>query len=393
MNTYGDIEDSLRTKKFLPIARHVWRLHKEVGWDVWEEASSSLRSVIEDIMRTRLTESIMTSKDLIEGKIAEEDAQKIITYTLFPPAILTRSDLQQGAMKLLHGESIDSSFILVDDMTEEIFTIINCHMEDGLPADFWFAGVKEDDELLDRRHMRLGYKLREIPKKTKNFTKCADACIDILKDVRNERTPQWATTPYHTAIIWLSCAINIISELSSYDSMGEMYDMINAQRVYKLPDYYAAMIPWSSTLQMMSMMKRRDFQLRMMGLFQSHRFSIKGVEDIGVEWMTKDHPELWDSAVERQWEMGVPMPIDSLNVKILGLKEPGKIPNSVFEKGEFNWDFPGTNRIKLENLGMDSREAIKGVNLDITHDTPSDYNVTPDNIISTKMGRDTKILK
>ncbi|MHA1270038.1 MAG: hypothetical protein ACTSPY_09660 [Candidatus Helarchaeota archaeon] len=391
VHTYGEIDDSLRTKKFLTIARHVWRIHQEIGLDVWNEAAASLRGAIEEIMRVRMTESIMTSKELMEGKITEPE--KVITYTIFPPAILTRSDLQQGAMKLLHGESIDSSFILVDDTSEEIFTIINCHMEDGLPADFWFAGVKEDDELLDRRHMRLGYKLREIPKRTKNLTKCAHACLDILKDVRNERTPQWSNSPYHSTIIWLSCAINIIAELSNYDSMGMMYDMINAERIYKLPDYYAAMIPWSSTLQMMSMMKRKDYQLRFMGLFQSHNFSVKGIEDIGVEWLKGSHPEIWNVAIERQWEAGIPMPVDSLNVEILGMKEPKRIPKSVYESGNFIWNYPGTNRIKLENLGMDSREAIRGVNLDINHETPSDYKVTPENIVSIKMGRDTKILK
>ncbi|MHA1694222.1 MAG: hypothetical protein ACTSUG_03095 [Candidatus Helarchaeota archaeon] len=391
LHTYGEIDDSLRTKKYLPIARHVWRMHQEIGWETWNKATKSLRQVIEEIMRVRMTESIMTSKELIDGKIKEPE--KVITYTIFPPAILTRSDLQQGAMKLLHGESIDSSFILVDDMSQEIFTIINCHMEDGLPADFWFAGVKEDDELLDRRHMKLGYKLREIPKRTKNLTKCAYACMDILKDVRNERTPQWSSSPYHSTIIWLSCAINIISELSNYDAMGLMYDMVNTERIYKLPDFYAAMIPWSSTLQMMSMMKRHDYQLRMMGLFQSHYFSIKGIEDIGVKWMRDEHPEIWHASIERQWDDGIPMPIDSLNVEILGSKEPKKIPKSVFESGVFEWKYPGTNRITPEKLGMDRSEAIRGVNLDITHETPSDYEVTSDNIVSLGMGRDTKIIK
>ncbi|MHA1232749.1 MAG: hypothetical protein ACTSRP_27430 [Candidatus Helarchaeota archaeon] len=390
-HTFGEIEDSLRTKRYLPIARHVWRIHQEIGWQAWNEASASLRGVIEDIMRVRMNESIMTSKDLIDGKLTEPE--KIITYTIFPPAVLTRSDLQQGTMKLLHGESIDCSFILVDDVSEEIFTIINCHMEDGLPADYWFAGTREDDELLDRRHMRLGYKLREIPKKTKNLTKCAYACIDILRDVRNERTPEWATSDYHTAIIWLSCAINIISELSNYDSMGLMYDMVNTERIYKLPDYYAAMIPWSTTLQMMSMMKRRDYILRMIGLFQNHTFSIKGIEDIGVKWMKDEHPEIWDAAIEKQWNEGVPLPVDSLDVEILGMKEPKKISKQIYESGIFEWKYPGTTRITAEGLGMDRMEAIKGVNLDITHETPSGYQVTPDNIVSKYMGRDTVILK
>ena len=99
-------------------------MHQEIGWETWNKATRSLREIIEEIMRVRMTESIMTSKELIDGKIKEPE--KVITYTIFPPAILTRSDLQQGAMKLLHGESIDSSFILVDDMSQKIFTIINC---------------------------------------------------------------------------------------------------------------------------------------------------------------------------------------------------------------------------------------------------------------------------
>ena len=42
--------------------------------------------------------------------------------------------------------------------------------------------IREADDILDRRHMKYGYKLREIPRRVKNMKKAAAMLEDILKD-------------------------------------------------------------------------------------------------------------------------------------------------------------------------------------------------------------------
>ena len=87
---------------------------------------------------------------------------------------MIRSDLGQGDMKLYYGESCSYSYILVMDTDREIKYILIAHMEDGISID-WYL-VSYDNELLECRYLKLGYKLKEISKKKQKILHKYDIC-------------------------------------------------------------------------------------------------------------------------------------------------------------------------------------------------------------------------
>ena len=106
---YADIPDTVRTKKFVPLARHLWNINKHIGYETILKMIEACPEYIYPELKERLDSTIRTAKAIIDGEIKEP--LKTITYTLFPPVISIRGDLGQGAMKLLFGESIDTTFV------------------------------------------------------------------------------------------------------------------------------------------------------------------------------------------------------------------------------------------------------------------------------------------
>ncbi|MHA1264638.1 MAG: hypothetical protein ACTSRS_05305 [Candidatus Helarchaeota archaeon] len=181
-------------------------VHREHGYELLRKMIQASVDFMYPQIKERLDATISSAKEIIDGKI--EDPSKIVTYTLFPPVISIRGDLAQGTNKLLFGESVDTTFVVLNDADQgKIFFMLNAHCEDGIPVDWWL--VKPDDELLDRRHMRLGYKIRDLPSKLKyNLTDCGGKLMEILKDVRNERAPQWSTSTYIIGMVWGGAKVN-----------------------------------------------------------------------------------------------------------------------------------------------------------------------------------------
>jgi hypothetical protein len=58
-----------------------------------------------------------------------------------------------------------------------------------------------------------------------------------LKDIRNERAPQWSLASYQTCVLWTSGMLNAIGEPSNYEALAFIHDGINAKN-FGLPDYY-----------------------------------------------------------------------------------------------------------------------------------------------------------
>ena len=190
---YGDIEDDMETKEFLLISKHVFKVFRQLGLDYMENALPKFRTVQYDVTKARWDNMIYTGKQILEGKISEDQATKMFLYTI-PHVITVRSDLQVGTNKLLYGDSTDVSFAIVNDYTNELLFVFNGHLESGVPTDWWIAGL--NDDLMERRHLKYGVKLRSIPAKTKNLMKSAKWLEDVLLDVRIERTPYYSHSLY-----------------------------------------------------------------------------------------------------------------------------------------------------------------------------------------------------
>ncbi|MHA1231226.1 MAG: hypothetical protein ACTSRP_08300 [Candidatus Helarchaeota archaeon] len=381
--TYGDIPDSIRTKPFWPLGRIFWKLFQEYGLEFWNNQRKALigSEIIYKLIKERLNESIQTAKEVMEGKIKKP--WRVLTYTLFPPIVAIRSDTQQGTMRLLFGDSVDCTFVIIDDEYLETIFLLNCHLEDGIPVNWWF--VNSNDELLERRHIKLGYKLKDIPKKSKNLTQSAQNMISILKDVRNERTAYWSNSTYHISNIYITGAINSILELSNYAAYCQMWDGIATayKKFYNLHDYWFNFVPWPPLINALINAGRRKFAKRW-AAWTGNKLFINHIEDVILEWLKSDLPEIYESAFIKQWERGIEFPIQSLissQVLIENYKKTGIY--HIETKGP---------KIHLEDLGIDISDAFKGYYLRIDHNFKP-KKIDPSVIVSIGLGRNTKIIQ
>ncbi|NVM28134.1 MAG: hypothetical protein HWN65_04765 [Candidatus Helarchaeota archaeon] len=384
--TYGDIPDEIPTKPYTPLAKHIWKLHQEFGYDLQKRMIVASVDYMYAELKERLDTTISAAKAIIDGDI--KNPQKIVSYTLFPPVLSIRGDLAQGLNKLLFGESTDTTFVVLNDAEDgKIFFILNAHCEDGIPVDWWL--VKPDDDLLDRRHLRLGYKIRDLPAKIKfNFTDIGNKLQDILRDVRNERAPQWTNSTYIIGMVWGGAMANMLLERSSWEAFAGIWDGISAKKAYGMPDYWFAFVPWPPLINTMAIMGRKPFALRLAGLATGHQLYLQGLEKVGIDWLTNNFPEVWSVAIKKQLkETGIPPPSQTIECKLPKTKD-----KKTYKEGKFDWTYPNPDEfIQLDQLGVTFEDALEGVFTNITHESEGPF--THDNVISIGLGKNTKVLK
>lgn len=381
MHTYGEIPETSATKRFLPMIKYVYQLFRAFGFEYLQEIVEKLTGdVLYDIFKLRLNASIEFAKAVIDGRVTKPT--KTMSYAFFPPTITIRADLQQGTAKLLYGESNDISFVCLNDLSHEIFFVLNLHCEDGIPVDWWLAGPEED--LLERRHIKYGYKLREIVKRTSNLTKAGFSLIELLKDVRNERTPQWAGSNYLISMVWGAGALNMLNEVSSHEAMGLIYDGISMKRM--LGEYLFCYVPWPPLIETLTLMQRSVFITRLMGLGTGGFLYLTHIEQDARNKVREMTPEVLQYGCYGIWEGdGVPNPAMSL-----GCKPPNLREKKIYKNEKFDWFYPEGTRITLEDLQMNVEEALDGILTDLTQDFPIYQRFTRDHIISTGINLSTQ---
>jgi len=389
INTWAEIPKDLPGRNFLPLgANHIWNMYREMGYERVMELTSNLSTdFLYDAFKFRLDESIKTSKALMEGSL-ETAPEKTMTYMFFPAITSILTDLQQGLMKLVYGNSVDAAYVNVNDFTGELAYILNVHSEDGIPVDWWIIG--QDDEIMNRRHRKLGYKIRELPKKSKGIVQCGERIKDILRDIRNERAPQWIGSEYLIAMAYGSATIELYAEQSNYESFKSIWSGLNSKRIYGLPDYWFTYVPMPSILQLFSLSERAEFIRKMAGLTTKGKFYLQHVEAEGKRNLKENFPELFELGIERVLEeMGIPLPAATLGVKAPNLKK-----KETWNKEKFEWIYPSKARFfKAEDVGMSIDEACSGILFDVDEKTPIDKKLSRSDIISTGIGRNTKLWK
>jgi hypothetical protein len=380
MHTYGEMPDSLYLKPFLPLLSFLWRVYKEQGWKGVDNYEKMGNRAIYDFFETRLNESIYTVKDVLDGKI--EHPENVMSYIIMIPSLVIRSDLVIGAQRLFGGDSNDITFATVHDYNAEILVLLNCHIENGIPVDWYMIG--QDDEILDRRHMKYGYKLREIPQRTKDMTKASQMLVDVLKDIRNERMPQWANAEYQVSTVVSSWAINLMCIPSNYESIAETYDGRASKEAYGLPDYTFSLYPFPSALNMFFLKGRPQFCKVLASITTNMDFYIQPFEANNLALIRTRVPDLFSVYKRMVEEEGVPFPSQTLNSKYPNIKS--KDLNIRFDKA-----YPPGNFLKPADLGLTLEEFLEGVLLDINDET-APQKIEASKIKSTGIGRNTHLL-
>ena len=362
--TYGDIPDTFPTKVYLPLGENILQHFLELGFDQYNKMINdpdvAFFKNCAEFLNEKFKIAVQSAKKVISGEI--KDPENVITTWFFPPVLYVRSDLQVGTTKLIYGDSTDITFVAVNDFNHELELLLNGHMENGIPVDWWY--ILGGDEVFERRHIKLGLKLREIPKKTKNFTKSGGRILDILRDVRNERTPQWADSHYIICMIWICGAANMFTEASNWNALAAAWDGVNSKRIYGLPDIQFLFYPWPPIGQIMYMMRRPDFTAKMTGLLTSHKLLIYGFEPKMIQFFKQNIPRIWEILNRNLKERGVPTP-----KMTLGCKPPDK---KMLKNGKFDWVYPEGTRIMPYEWGLTDEEIIGGIYTDIDHETPEE---------------------
>jgi hypothetical protein len=298
-------------------------------------------------------------------------------------------DMQNLSTKMIYGPSTDISFACLSDMDRDLVFIMNLHVEESTPEDYWFLMKSEEPEIFNRRHMKLGIRLRDIGKKIKDNVEAARRIREILIDYRNEQTPQWAASTYYICIFFMVGASNMAMELSNWNALGEIWDGVNAASRYGLPDCIFNYEPLPPILNMMFQLERPHWTDRLTKALMDNHLYWNYIEKEILEHVKSHDYELYDYFIRYfsyQLERGIPFPVQSQQAKLpVYNKETGDWERMGFE-------FPEGPRIDYKKLGLSFEEAIGGVLFDITHKTPV-QEVTRENIISLGHGLQTKYLR
>jgi len=392
-HTFGEIADEIPTKYHLPLGANIWQLFKDNGWEWLKYFFTQFGKTIYDLAKIRLNESIETAREVIDGKIPPAQADKTLTFAFFPVVLAIRSDLQQGTMKLLFGESADTTFLFLHDFQDgDAQFALNLHMEDGIPVDWWLIG--QDDEFFDRRHLKLGYRLREMPKRSKDLDQAATRIIDTLRDARNERTPQWNDSAYSLVVTWCSAGLNMVLEASSFEVLGSMFDGIASKIGYGMKDHWFnwwPTPPLAGSFAYGGLSGKPKFLDLMSGLFTEQRLYLHPTEQEAHPLINKLVPECF-SFMRNKWEQkGMLMPYQTYGRIPPDMKNKNIFKKADAEPGLLESKYPDdpAGRLKLDDLGLSFEEVLEGVYLDITKDSRK-ADVSPKKIISRKHGRYTE---
>ncbi|MHA1379553.1 MAG: hypothetical protein ACTSRG_14360 [Candidatus Helarchaeota archaeon] len=380
---YSDIPDDMITKQCFPMGRHLWRVYSELGPRYLMKWHMKYASSITELMEERLNSSVLTGKAMIEDRIKEPS--KTLSFQFFPSFNMLRVDLLSGAMKQLFSESADCTFVMVDDVFQEVFFLINTHVEEGFPTNWWIAD--RNDEMLDLKDKNSGIPIKKLPKKLKNLQKSGNILLEILRNIRNKKNPEYTQSSYHIIIAYASNVANLICELSSYEVFSAMWDFFQMKMKYpSFKDFWGLFIPIPLFLKNLLYGGRAGFSIQMSKIMLDYNLALHRIENKWQNFLLGELPELWDVGFRRQIYDGVPTPKLTLECELPNLNDSNTINNEDFE-----FKYPLGEKITVEGLGISESEFLSGVYLNVSHETPKMEKITKKHIISTGLGKKAKI--
>ena len=380
MNLYGDIPEDTAIKPYLPIMRGVWDFYQQLGWELTTQLFEEFEKCAYYFFEDRLNESIKTSRAIMNGKLNEEQAKKTLSYIITLPPVTIRSDLTSGTTKLVGGESFDVTWIALSDISKEVFIFLNAHCEDGIPVDWWI--VRSDDELLDRRHMKLGIKIRDMPKKLKNINQLASRIRSVLFDIRNERTPEWGQSLYLVAPVWVTACANYYCAGTNFETQGEIYDGWGAKKIYNLPEPCFTFDPFPTILSALFNSGRESWIQKICQLLTEGQMYYQPIEERTRNYFHESFPEMFDILLTRIAK-GLPFPIQSINAEMPNVK------NKNNPDDRFQLKYPSKEFINTDDLGLSLDELVAGVFFDITPETKPGTKIDESIILSKGVGMTT----
>jgi hypothetical protein len=380
---YDTIPDYLFSKPYLPFCTFVWRLLRKEGWEeFWVKYDDFVEATLQELI-FRMEEAIALAKKIQEGKL--KNPKKVVSFWILPPVLVVRSDLQQGAIRLIYGNSADISFMCAHDFDKEIQFVINFHFEQGLATNYWY--IKPGDELLEKRHMKLGTKLKDLPKEIPDFHDAGSKILDILRDVRNEQDPEHANSAYNACVFLLSAGANngaLPSNVQEYawmweginshkwgPTMAKKYDFLKPLKNADTAHFYE---PWPPIFYQLIKLPRPIWIKRITGLLTGSQVYFQYI--MNLKGYNKVAPI--KEAILDMWEEGVPSPQMVLN----------------HELAPFDYEYPKVKgpRLHYWDLGLKAEDVFKGFLTDIALDKNYEK-FDESNLVSKGHGLETEFIK
>jgi len=136
------------------------------------------------------TSALEVMDDVMSGDV-------LTTYGFSPPIINLPISLSPAVIVMLTGNSEDTFYHNIDTMTlENLPYLEDWHYEDGVETARTSYFYENAEDILERRHMRTGEKIRYICVQ-RPAEEGGMLVIDVLKDVRNERFSEYALSPMY----------------------------------------------------------------------------------------------------------------------------------------------------------------------------------------------------
>lgn len=380
MHSYASIPDDVLLKPFLPLMPILWEYYQEFGWSWMKKYLDQCEDACYYFFEDRLNQAIETSQLVFNGAI--EEPGKVLSYIINIPPLTIRSDLVQGATKLIAGYSFDVVWVSVDH-TQNIFVLLNAHCEDGIPVDWWIVG--REDDLLDRRHLKYGWKLKEIPAKFKSFQKTAARIEDVLRDIRNERTPEWGTADYIVAPIWMAYTVELFMQGSNFECMANIWEGFGAKQ-YRLPDNMFSINPFPTILKAMFLSGKEGFIRKIGQLTTENHLYYQPIEERTFQKFKTNMPESIEILKRKYYDEGLPFPIQTIEATMPNIK------NKSGPDDRFKVHYPNSNLVSMKDWGFSYEEARHGAYFNITTDTLPTEKLDRSRVLSLGIGKKTKFL-
>lgn len=389
-------EDDLWVKRALPLCVNVWQEMRMLGWEKFYALYDQFIDIIIDELAARAEEAVAVTKKIADKEITRKQADQILTYWVLPPVLVSKTSLIRDTSRIVYGNSADITFCGLSDYDREIKMAINFHFEEGFPTKHWF--VKTGDPILEKRHMKLGYMLKNIPKYFPTLAEAGANILPVLRDIRNEKYPEHYNASYNTCLFALSGGVSNGMSPSNWHAFAHMWENIhcgnnvnnqNPKMWEKVGsgqfwnDALELYEPWPPIFLQLIKLSRKMWCERICGLLSNYQLffhyilNIEKIDALGmpIKRYFKD-----------KWEEGMPLPAAILQrtcPDLTGPREKWRFGNSYPE------DLP---RLTLDDLGITFEEACTGVLTNITHQT-KETEFSFSNVVAIGHGLDTKFIE
>jgi hypothetical protein len=309
----------------------LWNKLKYYEWIEW---MYRFRTFYVDTMK------IMNEKPTVDKVIT----RNYLGYLSFPPVYLARGDLSFSTNQLLYGKYATCIWMGVDYWKAEFNWFGGYHLEEGKPISYWTVGgeremveqltqddlevikgaapdlsvpclnrddpefVEKWEAMMERRHLRLGLKLREICKKVPyDIHAWAKPVREILMDVREEQYPKWTH-----ATFYISLRPGAYSALGVHPGIfwggsnwwHHPWIAMNAERIFGLPMQFYTYFPIPPILNTLLALPDELFIRRLSELY------LMGPKGLLCDALTKmlvpkEKAPLYHEMAEYCWKNGI----------------------------------------------------------------------------------------